>query len=177
MAGHRPLLAVLFALLMPCLAQADIYKWYDANGVLTFGDHPPPGVEAVKVKGASPAASSPARSTSPAPSTAGIRSFLEHRRQDRSASGGNVAPRRSGGSNSASASAGKDHGPRHDQVKDRTEVKQDYRERMAAKTRPDSTDDSTGDSSSSNRVKTPKTLSQKKAARIAARNKKNSSSD
>lgn len=36
------LVAVLFILTLPCSAFSAIYKWVDANGVITFRDTPPP---------------------------------------------------------------------------------------------------------------------------------------
>ena len=36
------LVAVLFILTLPCSAFSAIYKWVDANGVVTFRDTPPP---------------------------------------------------------------------------------------------------------------------------------------
>jgi len=43
--------ALLFLLLLPCLALADIYRWTDASGQVHFGQRPAgPGAEAVEVK-------------------------------------------------------------------------------------------------------------------------------
>lgn len=69
-----PALLLLFVLALP--AQADVYKWLDADGKVQYGDNPPKGVKATKVSGGvtvmpaftPPPAAAPAK---PAPSEPG----------------------------------------------------------------------------------------------------------
>src|SRR5690242_7554447 len=49
----RRLIAVAAALAFSAGAWAQMYKWKDANGRTRYGDTPPPGVDATRIKGPS----------------------------------------------------------------------------------------------------------------------------
>lgn len=67
---RRTCLAVLLGSLLAVTAHAQVYQWRDAEGRLTYGDQPPPGVDAVLVR-THPAAGSNARAAeAPAPAPA-----------------------------------------------------------------------------------------------------------
>jgi hypothetical protein len=58
----KKLLLVVVALAFPVLALAQQYKWVDKDGRVQYGDAPPPGVKATRIKGSSaaPAPAAPA---------------------------------------------------------------------------------------------------------------------
>ncbi len=51
------LLSLLTTLLIPAAVQAEMYKWTDSQGVVHYGDHPPPGQETQTVAPPPPPAS------------------------------------------------------------------------------------------------------------------------
>lgn len=59
---HRALLLSLSLALcaMPLVADAGIYRWTDSQGVLHFGDRPPPGVQAERIQPGSRLGETPA---------------------------------------------------------------------------------------------------------------------
>ncbi|MEN3113012.1 DUF4124 domain-containing protein [Uliginosibacterium paludis] len=61
-------LAVLAALALPLMANAEIYTWKDANGRTHFGDQPPPNAQVKTMRGGAPVESTAPEASGSAPS-------------------------------------------------------------------------------------------------------------
>lgn len=165
-------LLLLLVTLIPMGSHGEIYKWYDQNGVPTFGDTPPMGVEAELIKAANKPASASQRT--PAPNS--IRDFLDDRPATRNPPKGSRSDH-SRSSEAQKSAPGQDRGksksqdqkPRRDTLKNIQEVKQDYRNRRNSSASPDEEIREPDTDPRKNRLTIPDTISEKLANRLKSR--------
>ncbi|MEH6473081.1 MAG: DUF4124 domain-containing protein [Halopseudomonas sp.] len=146
---------LLASLVWASSSHADIYKWYDENGVANYSGKAPLGVETQRLRYAGKAATSTAEATILA---AGIRRFLEQssrdklRRTRQAASRSAIIPR----ANVNATTYNENRKQNRNTIQSVSQQKQFYRQRS-------------GSRNSMNRInlraKLPPTLAQKKAER------------